>query len=184
MPIVGSFAGASARAYGLQTGGVIAGLQLISTKTFSAVSDVDFDNVFSNDYVQYKVVVDLSSAGGEFRAQWRASGSDITASNYTEQYIYYRGTTISGARGTGDILYELGHISANDMLILEISNPFQTLYASLVLMGTQDAETASIGGYIAAHGYKATTSFDGIRFFPQSGTFSGTISIYGYYKGA
>jgi len=160
------------------------GLQLISTQSFSNVSDVDFDNVFSDTYVQYKIVADFTAAGGEFRAQWRASGSDITSANYNQQYLYYRTTTVSGARSTGRTEYEFGNVSAYDCVILEILNPYQTAYTSGALISNVNSETnGTNGSFLYAYGYSATTSFDGIRFFPQSGTFSGTISIYGYYKG-
>ena len=54
MPIVGSFAGASARAYGSGAGGFApeGALKLIETKTLSAASSAQFNNVFSNTYTE------------------------------------------------------------------------------------------------------------------------------------
>ena len=184
MPLLATFAGASARGLGFQAGAAeIPGLQLISTQSFSSASDVDFDNVFSNDYVQYKVVVDLTAGTGEFRGQWRASGSDITAASYTQQNIFVGSTSVTGQRITGATIYQFGNASAYDMLVLEILNPFQTTYASMVGSFGVNGENAGIASRYEAFGYSATTSFDGIRFYPEFGTFSGTISILGYYKG-
>ena len=159
------------------------GLQLISTQTFSGVSDVDFDSVFSDTYVQYKVVVDLTASGGELRGQWRASGSDITAASYNQQNIFVNSSSNSAQRLTGQTLYQFGNASAYDMLILEFMNPFQSTYASGAALVSINGDTGETAFRLQVYGYSATTSFDGIRLYPEFGTFSGTISIYGYYKG-
>ena len=169
--------------FGTFAGGETPGLQLISTQSFSAVSDVDFDNVFSDTYVQYKVVVDLTASGGELRGQWRASGFDITAASYIQQNLFVSGGTASAQRLTGQTIYQFGNISASDMLILEILNPFQSTYTSAIGSFIVNGEGSGIAMRHEAFGYSATTSFDGIRFYPEFGTFTGTISILGYYKG-
>jgi hypothetical protein len=189
MPIVGSFAGASARAYGLQTGTVvIPGMDLISTQTFSAVTSVNFDNVFSNTYVQYKIVIDATTTTGTYGSvRLRVGGVTNSSGIYNRQYFYAGSTTVAGARSTSGTSWD--GIGASDgtsrmMGLFEIMNPFQTMYTSAFYLDNYARSLQEIN--LNALGTTATTSFDGFTFLNLTGgaTFTGSISVYGFYKGA
>ena len=63
--------------------GLAAGLKLINTTTFSAVSSQSVNDVFSATYDNYKIVCQFSSsADQEVFFRLRASGSDLTTSVY------------------------------------------------------------------------------------------------------
>lgn len=189
MPIVGSFAGASARAYGLQAGiKQIPGLDLISTQTFSAVSTIDFDNVFSNTYVQYKIVIDTTVSTGTYGSvRLRTGGVTNSSGIYNRQFLYAGSTTVAAGRSTSQTQWD--GIGASDgtsrmMGLFEIMNPYQTMYTSAFHLDNYARSLQEIA--LNGLGTNATTSFDGFRFFSNTGgaTFTGSISVYGYYKGA
>ena len=187
MPIVGSFAGASARAYGLQTGGVIPGLQLISTQTFSAVTAIDFDNVFSNAYVQYKIVWDATVTAGTYASiRLRVGGSTNTSTIYNRQFLSAGSTTVGGARSTSATQWDgIGASDGTSRMngIFEILNPFETKTTSAYSFSNY---TRTLQEFDAnSYGTNVTTSFDGFKFYSSTGgaTFTGSISVHGYYKG-
>lgn len=189
MPIVGSFAGASARAYGAGAGALeIPGMDLISTQTFSAVTAVNFDNVFSNSYVQYKIVIDATVTTGTYGSvRLRVGGATNSSGIYNRQFLYAGSTTVAGGRSTSQTQWD--GIGASDgtsrmMGMFEIMNPFQTMYTSAFHFDNYARSLQEIA--LNGLGTTVTTSFDGFSFFSNTGgaTFTGSISVYGYYKGA
>ena len=187
MPLVGTFAGASARAYGLGAGvKEIDGLELITSQSFTSVSSVTFNNCFSNDYIQYKIVIDASGttlAGINF--QFRASGSTYTSANYRYQTLKFENGAPVASRATGQTNWQnaLGVVASSRGFIcgLEIMNPFQTMNASGQAIqfyndGTQQLENRSFG-------ITVTDSFDGFVGTASSGNMTGNMYVYGFSKG-
>lgn len=153
------------------------GLVHINNTSFSAVPSQSFNNVFSADYKNYKVIIfGSSSVGTTFSMRYRTAGSDNTTSNYDTQRNSIAGTTSTSFRNlAADVLpLSLGNEGAWTFFI-DISNPFETLSTfAFSLM------TAGVGNETSGSRFSATTSFDGFTFFPASGTITGTMSIWGY----
>ena len=168
------------------------GLELIASQSFTAITSVSFDNVFSDNYIQYKIVLQAeNSAQANARTvqmRFRTSGVDFTGSNYHWQRILTYGTTNSGSRTTGVSAWNIAlsggtSYGARSTFIYEILNPFQTEYTNAV--GTYHHFTSSTGSnsYLDAAGMNVTNSFDGCTFLCTD-TITGTAAIYGYFKGA
>ena len=157
------------------------GLVLLAKDTFSAVSSVSFDNVFSANYNQYKIIINISSAAGAYAyMRLRASGTDNTSTDYKRQYIYADSTSIGQARGTADSRWD-GIAELNtyaNINIIEVKNPFQTAYTSAINAIT-DASTGNIFNTNIAFGIGVTTSYDGFTVEPNTSTITGTITVYG-----
>lgn len=187
MAFLGTFAGASTRAFGLQAGiKSIDGLDLISTQSFTSASSVTFNSVFSNTYVQYKIV--LAATGTTLAGvnlQWRTSGSTYTSANYNWQKLMgYLTTTMEAARTRNTTNWQnaLGAIDNNTAYAtnLEVMNPFQTMYTS----GFNQHHYSDVGAYeLRAFGMNVTDSFDGFVASTSGGTMTGSISVYGYSLG-
>ena len=186
MPIVGSFAGASARAYGAGASSFApeGALKLIETKTVSAVSSVQFNNVFSNTYYQYKIVPSLlgSTTNQGLQMQFVTGGTRYTTASYQRQQIYSYGGTIGAARYTGETSWAFSAINSGfiNHNFFEILNPFQTKYTTGFSFYNTNSNSGSIESGSYVHATTVTNSFDGAYFAPASGTMTGTISIYGY----
>lgn len=187
MPIVGSFAGASARAYGLGAGiKEIDGLELITSQSFTSVSSVTIDNCFSSNYIQYKIVIDASGTTvAGINLQFRASGATYTSANYQYQTLKFENGAPVASRATGQTNWQnaLGVVASSRGFIcgLEIMNPFQTMFTSGFALqqyvdGLQQLENRSFG-------ITVTNSFDGFVGNLSSGTMTGTMYVYGFSKG-
>lgn len=150
------------------------GLVLLAKDTFSAASSVQFDNVFSNTYKQYKII--FNETNNITYARLVTSGTPNTGSIYLRQRIEASSTSVSGARATETSWTEISGSYATT--IFEILNPFQSTYTSAISLSAYSV-TSNIVLNTRAFGTTGTTSFDGIYFFPPSGTITGTITIYG-----
>jgi hypothetical protein len=160
-------------------------LTKINGTSFSAVSSFSLPaNTFSATYDNYKIIVNVStvSAGANFNARLRASGSDNTTSNYECSNVgadydtsnlanYNSGLTQSswttfGFAASGNPTY----------YSIEVFNPFasvRTGYTQTSILGTTTTYTG--GGR-----FTNTTSFDSMSIIRASGTMTGTYTVYGY----
>ena len=159
------------------------------TVSFSAASTVSLNDVFSTTYDKYKILLDVQcSATPEIRLRLRASGSDNSTSNYyfTGYYSFSSDTTIGNDnlyRGDPASAWAIGVGGTNQTAInVDLVSPFLSTYTGYVSQGgamdsTNEAYSLFING-----GFSGTSSFTGLTIFPGSGTFSGSISVYGYNK--
>jgi hypothetical protein len=161
-----------------------------STATASANGQVTFalcetlllNGVFTSAYSNYRIVwAGFASTGAALTARMSVGGTPSSAASYNRQQIVASSTTISGLRETGQTSWNIANnISATDgeNLSMDIFNPQATKNTSLNVLSFSAASNAywqSVGAY-----FTATTSFDGIQFLPNSGNFSGIVSVYGY----
>jgi hypothetical protein len=164
-----------------------AGMVLLSNLSFSGVASQSFNNVFSATYDNYLIKfnnVTSSGSGISINARLRASGTDNTSSNYVRRYLLsYATTTVLGGADTQTSFLGVGKAStslANDATFT-IANPFGTMTTTGISYSVTGGPTeAGLELGITAYGTTVTTSYDGITFFPSSGTFTGSISIYGF----
>jgi hypothetical protein len=162
-----------------------AGMVLINTTSFSAVSTVSFNNVFTSTFSNYKIVLSngLNSNISNVTFRFRVSGTDNSSSNYFMQrsIVNQSGT---GSAGSDNAL-TLFNLSANTVGVnlvahsLDVVAPNLTSRSFLIGSGFTEA-SASFGSRFYGGQFNATTSFDGFTIATSSGTFSGTIEVYGY----
>jgi len=161
------------------------GLVFITKQTFSSASSVSFDNCFSADYSQYKIISSVSnvSANAYNYLRLRASGTDTTT-GYNIQYVVAAGTGISAARDTNfPHFLQLGYILSGKnegASIAEILNPYQATYTSGLSQSADRPESVNPEVKFWAAGTDVTTQYDGFTLIPSTGTFSGTAYVYGY----
>jgi hypothetical protein len=155
------------------------GLRHIATETFSAVSSVSLNNVFTSDYQNYVVVTSgIRSAPQAVLARLRSGGTDDSNSAYVTQYILANGTAVSGARSTQDY-WEVfrwdDNLSAATLTFFQPKDATRTVFTSESIYAFDDAYIRNFVG-----SFTNATSFDGITFYVSSGTITGTIRVYGY----
>lgn len=157
-----------------------AGIDLISQQSFSSVSSVIFNNVFSSSYENYHIVTRLigNSAGSHF-IRFRTAGVNLTSSSYRQQAIYsdYGSSTVNANAMNFTTNLQIGYATTAtepSVSFSTIFNPFGSSRTSYVqnLAGTTSAFICN--GYM-----NVDNSFDGFEVYPTSGTFSGTIRVYG-----
>jgi hypothetical protein len=155
------------------------GITFIAAETFSAVSSVSFNNVFTSTYRNYLVLFDWTgSANNSCKIRLRASGTDETGSNYNTQRFLAVNTSTGVYRVPGtswEIMEQSVNANGGYMYFF---NPQTSNKTTGQYSGYSNGDTA-IEYLVGSNIYNASTSFDGFTFFPTSGTATGAIRVYG-----
>lgn len=163
-----------------------AGLDLITTQSFSAVSSVSINNCFSGDYDNYRVLVQcVAAAGAVMRLRMRAAGSDLSGSHYSYGTGGWDSAGGSASYGGGSqTSFGFTYVSTlRFSLGLDVLSPQLTQFTQVVgsNQGINAADTAYVGASFGGV-YFQTTAVDGFTIYPASSNISGTVSVYGYKK--
>lgn len=156
------------------------------TVSFSAVANVALDGVFSANYDNYRVIFNYvpSAQAGVF-FYFRSGASDITTSSY-----YYKGASLSSVnntvtwtndsngRATTAGVIDFSNVNTSSV-VFDISNAFSSSLHKIITIKNGDSFGDTKSWNI---GFQSTTSTTGFKLAMGSGTFTGTISVYGYNK--
>ena len=181
MPIVGSFAGASARAYGLGAGGLAlpGDYESIATITAgSAVPSIEFTSIPAT-YTNLQVRVSALTVNDQ---RFQINGD--TASNYYAHYLYGDGANAygsgTGAAANGYYGYS-GSASQPYVAVLDIldytnTNKFKTIRA----LGGTDANGSGYA-FFSSSLWRSTSAVTSLKFYLSTGNFAtnSTIALYG-----
>lgn len=160
-----------------------AGLVHVKEQTWSAVSAVNINDIFSADYTHYKVIITHTCTAGdnELRIRYRVSGSDNTTSNYENQRLIVEGTGSVIDQETANSSNRFAIQNTNENVIeATIFNPFLTartyhLTANGFVNGSDNPRLVFYSGK-----FDSSTSFTGMSLISGSGTTSGKINVWGY----
>jgi hypothetical protein len=158
------------------------GMILITTATLSATTSSSINNCFTSTYRNYIVVLNVTGAGAEaVNIRLRASGTDATT-NYNNQYIEAKNTSVVGSRGSGVSAYIIGAIRSTGNLFsqIQISQPQEATNTSF-LTNAQDSD-AGATLFITSGSNTNNTSYDGLTVYTTTNAMTGTISVYGLAK--
>ena len=159
-----------------------AGLTFLTSATPSAAADVVFDSVFSSTYQNYLIQGVLTgSADAGVQIVFRAGGTDYTTGGYNYSVLYNDTSSVGGTGGaTGQTSGKFANSGSSGTSVFSsyIMNPFTAAPTGYMTSGSR-----FIGGSGARTdfygGLNVSTSWDGLKLYPDSGTFTGTIRIYG-----
>ena len=159
-------------------------LTFIASASPSAAASQSFDNCFSATYQNYLIVMNMLNSVGEdpLLFRMRASSTDATGSDYDfiQEFVYSTSQLISSTNNATSARCSIVAGTVQSNVIVNINRPFDA--APTVVRG----ETAWYNGDNAmrkigvAAVHNVSTSYDGITIFPNGGTMTGTIRIYGY----
>ena len=149
----------------------------IASTSYSAVSSQAFDSVFSSTYRAYIVEIrETSSTNNLFTIRYRASGATDSTSNYNYQRAEFNSTTVSASRSLSNDSYGLfAFTSQNHVVDLLFVDPYGSnsnkgIHARVF----SGAEMSYMSGK-----FNTTTSFDGFIIIANTGTITGTCTIWG-----
>ena len=156
------------------------------TVSFSAVSSVSLNDVFSATYNNYLVLLALSgSTTDDVNMRMRVSGSDNSSTNYTRSSIFQNSTTISGQLISSETSFRgiaqmrSGQENFSQFTVI---NPFASQHTTLIQDSTDQVGTANLTQTRRMHTMTVTTSYTGFTVIAASGNITGSVSVYGYNK--
>jgi hypothetical protein len=159
------------------------GLVLLNTTTFSAVTSVSVNNVFTSTYRNYLINLDnvfSATSEEEVKFRVRASGTDLTGSNY----FYQRGTFVDSTAGAQNFASQTSTTLSNAIndgamqVNITICNP-QTANRTTSNTSTVRWSGGRVLSQITAAQVNNTSQYDGFTIFCAQ-NISGTIKVYGY----
>jgi hypothetical protein len=157
----------------------ISGLVHIVSEQFTNQSSVIFDNCFSATYNNYRAIVSIeSSTGAHVQIRLRTGGVNASA-NYVYQRLVQFNTTVSGQSSTSATSWiqspSVG--TTGGIATIEIGRPYQT---KNTLFMTHSWGEGIYNNIVGGYHNNAGPQYDGLNFFPNTGTITGEINIYGY----
>jgi hypothetical protein len=160
------------------------GLTLINTTSFSAVSSVSVSDVFSATYDTYVIRSSYTGSASTFcNIRLRVAGADASGANYSRQLMDVDNGVTNFARTTGDTSWvnAVAHrTTGNRANLLEIHRPFEAAPTTAIKLGGGSNSTIDFANVVTQH--DLATSYTGFTYLVNSGTITGSISVYGYNK--
>ena len=165
--------------------------QFIKHQTFSSVTEVDIDDVFTTTYDNYRVFLNVeSSSTKQAKLGFRtggSSGSDHTTSSlYIGQYRYIALGASGGDTHLGqtpnDYFFLGSFFTTDSSYVVDIMNPFLSKHTFMTSKGV-GTQSSSDYSYYAEGVVKNNDSLTGLRLFAvDSPNLTGSVSVYGYRK--
>jgi hypothetical protein len=159
------------------------GLVLINTTSFSGVSSQAINTVFNSTYTNYRVFFNIKlSSDTDVYLRIRSGTTDLSSASAYLYGRYYVGETSSFA---SQIENNIGATQIPIAILgtwqghsaMEFSSPFATEVTTFSLMASGRFTLMTMASL-----NNNTTSYDGFNFYPQTGTMTGSVSVYGYNK--
>lgn len=150
--------------------------------TFSQAATLELRGVFSADYDNYKLVCRFSNNSIATIQGQLLSGSTAATTNYSYQVYDLPGSSVSGSRATSQAAFTISLClaSTKDGWVMDVYGPHlaqPTVGRSNTVMWTSDARI-----YEAAWSHSTSSSYDGFKLLPSSGSSAGLICVYGMRK--
>jgi hypothetical protein len=161
----------------------------LSTVTFSGVSSQSINDVFTSDYTNYLILlnVDSASAAPDISMRLRVAGADNSSSNYGYSgYVTYAFTN-SQAHVAGNLQtsFDVARaLQSGAGCEITLFNPQASQETKYLARGTRwgtgtpnNSEYQHTGGLMSV-----TTSYTGYTLICSTGNFTGSVSTYGINK--
>lgn len=161
-------------------------LVLTGSADFTTSSAVNINNCFSATYQNYFITVNISSSSAtdaDIAARLRVSGADDSTANYFRNTLFNNGSSVAGLRvstaTSWDVMQVASSKNAQVALQMTIFDPFESI-TTKALSHSNRWNSSDNNQATAAMEHRVSSSFTGISFFPNTGTITGKIRIYGY----
>ena len=149
--------------------------------TFTAVTSLSLNGVFSADFDNYVVSIrhKLALGNDPIQMRLRVSGSDASGTDYTRQRLLASSTTVQALRSTSQTSAAVGYASADYRAgdVAYIYGPFLAQPTAFRNNNAGDISGGSIYEYASTH--SVSTSYDGFTLIPASSSLTGALQVYG-----
>lgn len=165
----------------------VLGLTKITSQTLATVNTVSVNNCFSASFVNYRVVLTITtiSANTGIAMRYRVGGVDAAGtSDYLTQETYSIGTTVAaGGAAISSLTVSGGYtgFASPTGMVIDVFGPaLAAPTASFSCSSVRNSATAlynqtDVGNHILS------TAYDGFTIFLNGATtMSGTLTVYGY----
>lgn len=154
--------------------------------TFTGVTSIALNNIFTTTYSKYRYVIDIPTSSTSSTLQFRfRSGTTDNSSNIYNNYwamsLFDTGGFQSN-NGTSTVGSITSMIALTNRFVAgtgDIINPMKAVSSDLFYQGFGYNSSRSFL-VTAGTSFDGVATFDGINFICGAGTMTGTVKIYGY----
>ena len=161
------------------TGGTISANKV----SFSAQSSVLINGCFTSAYTNYRLVGRLYTSASDCFFRFAVGGTATTGSDYNYQLLEVVGSTVAASRTQNSANHVITSNSngANYMTFtVDVFSPYVATPSQLQIQHQRSDTNYQNVSVFSIYGNNAqSTSFDGFRLAPSSGTITGEVYIYG-----
>lgn len=158
--------------------------------SFSGASTASINGCFTSLYSNYRIVAKITSSASsaECNMRLRTSGSDNTSANYwwASSSAIANSTNYNTASGTStaSTYFRLSPIgnSYSSIGVYDVQTPFDTDQTRYTGLGFYWDSAPNYGNTHLGGAMTVTTSYDGFTIYPNTGTISASLQVYGYRK--
>lgn len=154
------------------------------TVTFSAVSSISLNGVFTSSFTHYRVVGEIlgDATNRAIRCRFRAAGTDATGADYSVGGTRLRitgGSPVSWNESSQTYTV-LSYVNeTRGSISMDVIAPNTATFTRYHGLSSGSDESAGLGAIMG--GYHAlNTAYDGFTIYPNTGTFTGNLRVYGY----
>jgi hypothetical protein len=169
----------------LTVAGTSASANSMGVVTFTAITSLKLNNVFSASFLNYKVLIDITTGGASDNVLLGLKMDGAGATSYFNQYIRQYASTIDGFVAASTSSWTLGIAGrstvAGASCDLTIHKPFATANTKYNAHTGGNSTVAGEQQQMLARGrLNDTASYTGMEILPSSSNISGTIQVFGY----
>lgn len=172
----------------LTVAGGTASVNTFGQITFTAITSLSLNGVFSSSYKNYKFLINQTASTGSglqsMQFRWRKAGTDLTAASYFQGgHKFGSNGTLQNYNGSSlDRLYIYEFVSSATNYInasVEVMNPASATFP--VLLSQAVGNNSTIGPALMSLGsvYVVADTVDGFTLFPTVSS-TGTIQVFAY----
>lgn len=155
--------------------------------TFSGVSSITLNNIFSSTYENYKIVINITGVSTQMDVLMRLNnnGTDNTSAVYSRGGVYnYINSTPTALAGVGATSWPLGYVNSGtgskNAFSIDMYRPNVVAETTALNTGVWN-NNVTFAGFFVGYLHDSASSFTGFTMYPNTGTISsGTIRVYGY----
>jgi hypothetical protein len=158
------------------------GLVLINSTSFTSSTGFNLDNVFSNTFKNYHVVMNGTLASTSYTTvnlQYRYGGTTLGGTSYYGPEIYRTNSAFGSGYASGVSAGVCGYwANLAGASVIDIFAPYDTTNTLFIVNHSGFGDTNNITTYGATY-CANSTSFDGFR-ISSANAMTGNIRVYGY----
>lgn len=149
--------------------------------TFSSISSLSLNGVFSSTFDNYTIVVRVTGGVGSaanIAVRLRSNGTDDSSNNYVYQDLTASGTSVSAGRTTLNMAYLFDQYESQRAgATINVYGPALAQPTAFRSVTAEDLSSAYLRDRAATH--SVSSFFDGITFVPNATGQTGALQVYG-----
>jgi hypothetical protein len=159
------------------------------TVSFTSASAISLNGVFNSTYENYRILLRITAQGtsnGAHNLRMRSNSTDASGNDYFAGgiYNYANSSTVSANQMNAASNFNVGDSitsATGTWYSIDFFNPFVSQKTGINVNGWAENTTYSYG-HVRNGTHNLTTPYDGFSLISSAGTFTGTVSVYGYRK--